>query len=374
MGGMNCARQLALAALTLAACRGGHGTPGLSSDGPPGQSTADGAAPLRQDAGPADATRADVPARVDARDAAVDPPAPPAPLARDAAAERTYPPPGRYCELGGDCCPIVRDGGSMLGCFGDGVACDRRAPGGRTCVRCGEPGGPCCESGPRCHDPADVCITHLIDGTLCGRCGGDGELCCDGQSCKNPTSWCNYPAGVTLPPKRCFACGEELGPCCDGTRCNRDDLVCTGKDGGGVMCRKCGVAGGPCCAGNRCSDGSCCFSISPLSINPPTCLAPSPMCNGPSPGPLTCGASASCAGCGGQGQPCCGQPGDSENVRLCVASGTACLPSPDGVYRCSPCGQSGQPCCKRYESFPQFPQCAPSFKCQETPQGPRCEP
>ena len=282
------------------------------------------------------------------------------------------------CELGGRCCKILRDGGAPLRCLDPRLACDRRQPGGGRCAPCGGTGGPCCETGEACGNAADSCL-HLPDGDYCHPCGGDGQFCCDESAparCKVPSSRCEAPPGRPQSADVCVACGEADTACCPGSpRCHGAGLICinTTLRSDDERCRPCGTAGTPCCAGNLCGDGSCCFSFSENPVTFPGCGGPSSTCiNGR--GPVTCGASASCGGCGGVGQRCCGP--DSQTVffdRTCAASGTACMQM-NGEWRCTPCGQQGQPCCRGSQIMIHFPLCRDQLRCLGTPQGERCAP
>jgi hypothetical protein len=120
-----------------------------------------------------------------------------------------------------------------------------------------------------------------------------------------------------------------------------------GSSSGGCQRDSCGTIGHRCSAGNGCVEG-CCAGGS-------TCVAAGAACGqgvcevdaGP---PSTLHYTATCGGCGGEGQPCCAGS-------WCAAPLTAC-----GADRvCHQCGGFGGPCCSGSCIFGLF--CRQDYTC-----------
>lgn len=174
-------------------------------------------------------------------------------------------------------------------------------------VTCGGAGQPCCQNGACGGQGCCVDGTCIAAGKTCGGtglgtctngacgCGGDGQTCCKGS----PNGGWNE--------NFCTASGEACNPA-------------------GGTCTACGGTGQPCCDGLWCGGGGCC------DRSTRTCTADGAMCGG---GQGAC-SSGACGGgtCGGEGLTCCGN-----NVE-CTAPYTSCQ-----MGTCAGCGGNGEPCC-----------------------------
>jgi hypothetical protein len=229
-------------------------------------------------------------------------------------------------EPGERCCKVDP---SPTRCLGDDLIC-----GSDGCIRCGQPGTPCCPgsecgggaccNGRTCVASGASCGTG--EGTCnqghCSACGALDQPCCQ-FTCEDPFTVC-LPVPFTA-STHCVACGQPGQPCCAEDRASQcaEGAACVGDH----ICAACGEAGQFCCDGQTCHGSGCCSMGSCIDAG------------------QTCGEGGTCGGgrcCGRLDGACC--PPTSATPVACTDPHTICrgrLP----LETCRRCGAPGQPCC-----------------------------